>query len=107
MQDWTGGSDPDRTPAPPGEVADALAQVRELLFGETRRSTEDQIHALEARVDKLRDEMLDLVADLETRLNALRHDAEHNHATTVDAIGAAIGQLGATVQSLGLRRKDG
>lgn len=86
-------------------TADAMAQVRELLFGETKRTTDERLRAIENRIEALHNEMLEHVMDLQTRLDTLARDTEHSQAATVDAIGGAIAQLGATVQNMSLKRK--
>jgi hypothetical protein len=86
---------------------DPMEQVRELLFGEAQRSTEQSFQALDAKLEAMRADFLSRIAALESRLVDLARDTEHNRAASVDAIGAAISQLGATVQNLSVRRKGG
>lgn len=84
---------------------DPIDQVRKLLFGSARRQTDDNIRHVEARLDEMRIELLERVSVLESRIVELARGTESSRAATVDAIGAAIGQLGATIQSMSERRK--
>jgi hypothetical protein len=84
-----------------------MEQVRELLFGEARRSTEQNFASLDAKLEAMRADFLARLAALESRLADVAAETEKNSAASVDAIGAAISQLGATVQNLSVRRKGG
>jgi len=86
---------------------DPMDQVRELLFGEARRTTEQNFNALDSKLEAMRADFLARLSVLESRLADLARDTETNRAASVDAIGAAISQLGATVQNLSVRRKGG
>lgn len=88
-------------------VPDPMEQVRELLFGEARRSAEQNFTALEAKLEAMRADFLARFAALESHLADVGHESEKNRAASVEAIGAAISQLGATVQNLSVRRKGG
>lgn len=88
---------------------DPIDQVRELLFGATKRQTDDTIRTveqrLEHRLDEIRSDMLERISVLESRLVELSRDTENNRAASVEAIGSAISQLGATIQSMAAGRK--
>jgi len=85
--------------------SEALEQVRELLFGAAKRGTEQHLRDLDCKIEAVREEILARLAELESRLLDLGRETEHNHAASIDAIGGAIAQLGATVQNMSLRRK--
>ena len=55
----------------------------------------------------MRADFLARFAALEGRLIDLSRETEHNQEASIDAIGSAIAQLGATVHNLSLRRKGG
>ncbi|MFY9628415.1 MAG: hypothetical protein WAK03_09740 [Methylocystis sp.] len=55
----------------------------------------------------MRADFLARFSALESRLVDLARDTEQNQAASVNAIGSAITQLGATVQNLSVRRKGG
>lgn len=84
---------------------DPIDQVRELLFGSAKRQTDDNIRHVEARLDEMRAEMLDRISVLEARIVEFARETESDRAATVGAIGVAISQLGATIQSMSELRK--
>ncbi len=88
-------------------TVDPMEQVRELLFGEAKRTAEQNFQALDEKIEAMRADFLARFAELESRLVDLARDTEQNQAASVNAIGSAIAQLGATVQNLSVRRKGG
>ena len=84
---------PGATPAP------TIDQVRELLFGEARRTTEQNFSALESRLDAFAGEMDRRLADIEKRMADLDNAAEDRRQSTVDMIGLAIADVGALIRS--------
>jgi hypothetical protein len=112
-----------------GPAPDPMEQVRELLFGATKRSTEHNLQALEEKLDQniraldkkldqnvqaldekmeaMRADLLARLAVLENQLHQLARDTEDNRAASIHAVGSAIAQLGATVQNLSVQRKGG
>jgi hypothetical protein len=87
-------------------AADPMDQVRELLFGETKRSQEQNLQALEEKVESMRAEFLARFAALENRLAELARETKQDQALSIEAIGAAISQLGDSLQTLGRQRRD-
>ena len=81
-------------------VDPTIDQVRELLFGHTQRSNEKRDQELNQTIDALRREMLEKFAAVEARMDEMAHETARRHATTVDAIGSAIADLGAHVRKL-------
>ncbi len=94
-----------KNPVVGGVPADPMEQVRELLFGEARRSTEQNVQAVEQKLEEMRADFLARFAALDNRLAELARDAKRDQADSIDAIGAAIAQLGESVQKLGQQRK--
>jgi len=90
-----------------GAPHDPMEQVRELLFGETKRTVEQNTQALEQRLESTRAEFLARFVALENRLNELARDTKHDQAESIETIGSAIAQLGASLQTLGRQRKGG
>ena len=86
---------------------DPIEQVRELLFGEAKRTTEQNFQALDEKLGAMQADFLARFAALESRLVDLSRETEHNQAASIDAIGSAIAQLGANVQNLSVRRQGG
>lgn len=85
--------------------ADAIEQVRELLFGATKRETNDNLRHMEIRLEELRADFLERLSALEARLVETARDGERSQAASIEAIGGAIAQLGATIQNMSARRK--
>jgi len=90
-----------------GAAIDPMDQVRELLFGEARRASDAQAHAIEQRLEAMRADFLERLATLESRLVDLARETERSQAASINAIGGAIAQLGATVQNMSARGKGG
>jgi hypothetical protein len=86
---------------------DPMEQVRDLLFGDAQRSTERQFRAMDEKIEAMRRDFLERFTLLESLLDDLARETENSRMASVDAIGSAIAQLGATVQNLSARRKDG
>jgi hypothetical protein len=99
------------TPGANGAARDPMEQVRELLFGEAKRTTQDHMLAMEGRIEAMRADFLERLAALENRLVDLARETERNQTASVDAIGGAIAQLGASIQNMSKnvdqRRKGG
>ncbi len=106
----TGNETGDEETGVPSKQAlpiDPMEQVRELLFGEAKRSAEQNFEALEAKIEAMRADFLARLAALESQITQLSRDTEENHSASLHAVGSAIAQLGATVQNLGSQRKGG
>jgi tRNA U34 5-carboxymethylaminomethyl modifying GTPase MnmE/TrmE len=93
--------------AAPAE-ANTIEQVRELLFGTTKRTIEQHLDDLEKKVDAriadLRSDLLDRLAALEARLIDAERGAETKRLAAFKDIGAAITELGASINNLGSTR---
>jgi hypothetical protein len=81
--------------------AGTIDQVRELLFGETKRSTETRLDDIDRKIELLRDDLAARFASLEARLADQGRDTDTKHNQSIDNIGQAIAELGATIKSLG------
>jgi hypothetical protein len=86
--------------------AGVIDQVRELLFGETKRTTEQGIKALEDKLDALAATMHARFSEMETRASEAQRDAENSQASAIDDIGSAIAQLGASIRNMSGVRKS-
>ncbi len=82
-----------------------IDQVRELLFGETKRSTEHGLGALDAKIDALTAAMQQRFSEVESRIAELARDTERAQAHAIDEIGSAITQLGASIRNMSGVRK--
>ncbi|MDE2577577.1 MAG: hypothetical protein KGL46_02110 [Hyphomicrobiales bacterium] len=83
------------------ENAGAMDQVRELLFGEAKRTTEARLDDIDRKIEMLRDDLAARFASLEARLSDQGKDTDRKHAQSIDDIGHAIAQLGETIKGLG------
>ena len=80
--------------------ADTIAQVRELLFGGEKRSTEQRFTDSDDKIEALRADMLARFSMLESRLAETERLLDNQHNAAVDEIAAAITDLGARVRKL-------
>jgi len=87
-----------------GLLFDPMEQMRELLFGATKRETDGQLGALEAKVDEMRREFLARFEALESRLAEVAHESERSQAASLEAIGDAIANLGVAVKNISAKR---
>lgn len=83
---------------------DPMEQMRELLFGATKRETDGQLSALEASVDEMRREFLARFEALEARLVEIAAEAETREAKSFEAVGDAISELGAVIKNMSVKR---
>ena len=83
---------------------DPMEQMRELLFGATKRETDGQLTALEAKVEEMRKELLARFESLESRLAEIARDSEKRDAQAFETIGGAISDLGASIRNMGAKR---
>jgi hypothetical protein len=81
--------------------AGAIEQVRELLFGEVKRSTDSRLDDIDRKIELLRDDLAARFATLEARLADQGRNTETKHNQSIDNIGQAIAELGATIKALG------
>lgn len=88
-------------------VDNTILQVRELLFGEDKRSTERRLADLDAKIDQLRADMSDRLTSIENLIAQLSADTEKRRLASVRDIGAAIAEIGASVQKMGAARNGG
>ena len=79
----------------------AIDQVRELLFGENKRATELRLDDIDRKIESLRDDMNARFASLEARLADQGRDAESRRLASIDSIGQAIADVGATIRAMG------
>jgi hypothetical protein len=86
--------------AAPLDAAAVVEQVRELLYGDQRRATEAALKSLEDKLAALTATVEARFADLERRLAESRSEADHAREGHVEAIGAAISELGERLKGL-------
>ena len=88
-------------------VDNTILQVRELLFGEDKRSTDRRLADLDAKIDQLRADMSDRLTSIENLIAQLSADTEKRRLASVRGVGAASGGVGAGVQQGGAARNGG
>ena len=82
-----------------------IDQVRELLFGGTRRSIEQQIVDLDHKLDALASDMNTRFAALENRLTSSENETESKRLASLEDIGSAITALGQSISNMATVRK--
>ena len=85
----------------------AIDQVRELLFGETRRTTDHRLEDLNTKVEAHAAEFRARFDKLDAALAALTRDAEARRLHGIEQIGGALADLGAHIKKLGAPRAGG
>jgi hypothetical protein len=100
-------SAPNHAPAPSEAERNAIDQVRELLFGETRRTTDHRLEDLNTKVDALAAEFRARFDKMETVIAALTRDTEARRLQGIEQIGGALADLGAHIKKLGAPRSGG
>ena len=97
------GSTPsgDSRPAEPApvDVAAVIEQVRELLFGDHRRTTEGSMKAMEDRLAALTATLESRFADIERRFAEIKSEAGQTRDSEVESLGAAFAELGEKIKS--------
>ena len=79
---------------------ETIEQVRELLFGGEKRSTEQRFRDADDKIEALRADMLARFSMLESRLAETERMLDNQHNAAVDEIGLALSDLGARVRKL-------
>ena len=82
------------------DAATVIEQVRELLFGDHRRTTEGSLKGLEDRLAALTATVEARFADLERRIGESRSEADSARESNVAAIGSALMELGERIKTL-------
>lgn len=88
-----------------GLMFDPMEQMRELLFGATKRETERQFNVLEARLEETRKEFLARFDALDAAILELSQETEKNRLESFEAIGGAIVELGYIIKAMSEKRK--
>ena len=86
--------------AAPLDAGAVVEQVRELLFGDQRRATEAALKSLEDKLAALTATVEARFADYERRLTESRNEADQAREGHVEAIGAALSDLGERLKGL-------
>ncbi|MGE3644786.1 MAG: hypothetical protein AB7F96_13130 [Beijerinckiaceae bacterium] len=87
------------------DVTPVIDQVRELLFGDANRTIDTRLEALMAKVDRQHAEIMDRFAQIEARMVVLEKDVEDRRLASIEQIGEAIAQLGASVRNMSTAKK--
>ncbi|HEY8163230.1 MAG: hypothetical protein ACR650_04910 [Methylocystis sp.] len=91
--------------SPMGLMFDPMEQMRELLFGATKRETERQICVLESKLDETRKDFLARFDALNSLILALAHETEKNRSDSITAIGGALVELGDKIKAMSEKQK--
>jgi hypothetical protein len=88
-----------------GLMFDPMEQMRELLFGVTKRETERQLSVLEAKLDDTRKEFIARFEALDTLVLELSQEGDKNRLESIADIGGAIAELGDRIKAMGAKGK--
>jgi hypothetical protein len=91
---------------PIGMMFDPMEQMRELLFGASRRETEEELSRIDRKLETLRQEFLARFDELDARLLEIAGNAEKGRAESLTAIGGALSELGERIRAMGEKRDD-
>jgi hypothetical protein len=107
MNDGNSEDKPQQQPdiASLGLMFDPMEQMRELLFGVTKRETERQIAVLETKLDETRKEFLARFDALDTLVLELANETERNRLDSIGAMGGAIVELGEKIKVMSMKGK--
>lgn len=90
--------------SPIGLMFDPMEQMRELLFGATKRETDKELTKLEGRLEAMREEFVVRCDALDARISEFARDAEKGRAESLFAIGAALTELGERIKAMSEKR---
>ncbi len=80
--------------------ANTIEQVRELLFGQEKRTTEQRHREFEEKIEALHADMLSRFSMLESRLSDTERALDQQHNAALEEISNAITDLGSRVRKL-------
>lgn len=89
---------------PIGAMFDPMEQMRELLFGDTKRETDKELAKLEQKLEVMRKEFAARCDALDARLAEFARDAQNGQAESLAAIGGALAELGERIKAMGEKR---
>ena len=98
--DLTGLSELRNGAAGTARAEDRMEQVRELLFGDTRRQLEWQISTLESRLREIEISLLRRVEELEARLDTMATLDAKARSDAFDELSRGIGELSARIRGI-------
>ncbi|WP_424361988.1 hypothetical protein [Methylocystis parvus] len=85
---------------PIGMMFDPMEQMRELLFGATKRETDKELAKLEQKLEAMRNEFAARCDALDARLAEYVRDAQKGQAESLAAIGGALTELGERIKAM-------
>ena len=91
-------------PGPSEAERNAIDQVRELLFGEARRTADQRLDDVTAKLDALGAELRARFDKVEASIAVLTRETEQRRLHGIESIGGAIADLGAHIRKLGAAR---
>ena len=81
-------------------MADAMAQIRELLFGEAQRINDRQFEQLGRRIEEIGASASARLEEIEKRLDALDRRTREEQSALIVSIGTAIESVGRQIVQL-------
>lgn len=77
-----------------------MEQIRDLLFGEYRRLTEQRLHEIESRITSFETDVRDRLAAIEYRIGALALATESDRRVQLEELARAVGELGSRIGTM-------
>lgn len=80
---------------------DKMQQIRELLFGETKRESDARIALIEARVRELEQSMHRRLEAIQASIDTLARDVGNDRKRSLEQLAQSISELGDKVRRIG------
>jgi len=81
-------------------LEDKMHQIRELLFGETKRENDARLAALEARVREFEQSMHRRLEALQASIDTLAREVGNERKRSLEQLASSIGELGDKVRRI-------
>ncbi|MBS0241670.1 MAG: hypothetical protein JSS20_05790 [Proteobacteria bacterium] len=82
-------------------LEDKMQQIRDLLFGEFKRDSDQRLALVEARVRELESGLHRKLDAIQARLDALASDVSADRRRSLDRLADSIAELGEKVRRIG------
>jgi hypothetical protein len=80
---------------------DKMHQIRELLFGESKRESDARIALVEARVREMEQSLHRRLDAIQSSIEALARDVASDRKRSIDQLASSISELGEKVRRIG------
>jgi hypothetical protein len=80
-------------------ISDPMDQMREYLFGDARRQSDESLRALDQKIEAIRLEFLARFNALESRMDEITRINQQAQAQSLDLLGSALTDLGGSLRA--------